>query len=84
MAGSLLQAVGLQTLVTYSWEAYEEKAVSLAGRTNELSQVKARLADARESARLFDSGHFCRNLEHAYSKMWQRHERGDPPESFQV
>ena len=84
MAGSLLQAIGLQTLVTYSWEAYEEKAVSLAGRTSELSRVKTRLADARETARLFDSGHFCRNLELAYTNMWQRHERGDTPESFQL
>jgi protein O-GlcNAc transferase len=33
---------------------------------------------------LFDTARFTANLEAAYRAMWERHQRGLPPESFAV
>jgi protein O-GlcNAc transferase len=33
---------------------------------------------------LFDTARLCRHLEAAYIAMWERWQRGDRPESFQV
>jgi protein O-GlcNAc transferase len=84
MAGSLLTAVGLPELVTDSVEAYESLALDLATTPSLLADVRGRLADSRVTSPLFDSERFCRHLESAYVSMWERAERGKPPESFAV
>jgi predicted O-linked N-acetylglucosamine transferase (SPINDLY family) len=33
---------------------------------------------------LFDTDRFTRNIEAAYMTMWQRAERGEPPQGFAV
>jgi protein O-GlcNAc transferase len=79
MAGSLLQSLGLQELITFDLQAYERKGLELA-RTPELLQAcKARLAGP-----VFDTARFCRQLEKAYLAMHERAARGAPPESFRV
>ena len=49
-----------------------------------LAGIKAKLARNLDSYPLFDTARFTRNLESAYFTMWQRHQRGEPPESFAV
>jgi predicted O-linked N-acetylglucosamine transferase (SPINDLY family) len=38
----------------------------------------------RETEPLFDTARFTRNLERAYTMMWERSQRGEPPVSFAV
>jgi predicted O-linked N-acetylglucosamine transferase (SPINDLY family) len=79
MAGSLLQAVGLPELITGSPEAYEALARRLAAEPDLLKGIRRKLAGNIGTATLFDTGRFCRHLEIAYRKMWERHICGEPP-----
>jgi len=84
VAGSLLNAVGLPELVTFSLTDYEALALTLARDPALLGSIRRRLAGNRDSCPLFDTGRFARDLEAAYTTMWQRHRRGDQPEGFVV
>jgi protein O-GlcNAc transferase len=84
VAASLLAAVGLPELITRCWEEYEELALQLSSDSERLAGIKARLARDRASHPLFDTGRYCRHLETAYVDMWQRAQRGAPPENFAV
>lgn len=80
---SLLHAAGLSDLVCRDWVAYEDMALQLASRPDELRRVRAAVAEARSSP-LFDSEGYVRALERAFAEMWQRHESGLPPAAFKV
>jgi len=84
MAGSLLRAAGLPELITHSLEEYEALALRLAREPDLLASYKAKLAANRNTCPLFDTVRFTRNLETAYIRMWKRHQRGEPPETFAV
>jgi predicted O-linked N-acetylglucosamine transferase (SPINDLY family) len=72
VAASLLHAAGLPELISESWEAYEELAVSLATDAAALATLKAKLAANRERANLFDTARFTRNLEQLLLDMLDR------------
>jgi len=84
VAASLLRAVGLQELVTHSLEGYAASALQLALDREMLSRLKRKLSENREVNPLFDTKRFTRHLEAAYTTMWERQERGDPPAPFAV
>jgi len=84
VAASLLQAVGLPELIAGSLEEYEDRAVRLATAPTELAGLRAKLADSRLRAPLFDTERFARHLEQAYRSMWERHARGFPPGPIRV
>ena len=84
VASGLLTAVGLEEMITGSPQQYEERAYHLATHPDELAQIREKLAGNRLSMPLFDTERQVRNLEAAYQTMWQRHEAGQAPESFQV
>jgi len=84
VAGSLLHAVGLPELVTRSLEHYEALALKLARDPALLASLRQKLAHNRERYPLFDTDRFTRHIEAAYTTMWERYQRGEPPESFAV
>jgi predicted O-linked N-acetylglucosamine transferase (SPINDLY family) len=84
VAASLLHAIGMAELAAPSLAAYEERALKLAGNPSELAAVKARLARQRDAEPLFDTARYTRNLERAYEAMWDRSQRGLPPDGFAV
>ena len=84
MAGSLLHAVGLPQLVTYSLADYERLALALAHDRAAIAPLKETLGQNRARCALFDTARFSRHLETAYQTMWQRHQAGAPPASFAV
>lgn len=63
VAASLLHAVGLPELVTRSLAEYEALALALARDPARLAALRARLAENRLRAPLFDTARFCRQLE---------------------
>lgn len=71
VSASLLQNCGLGELVTDSLDDYESLAYRLATDTGYLTDVRARLARARDEAPLFDSASFVRDLERLYSDIAQ-------------
>ena len=84
MAGSLLRALALPELVTFSQAEYEQSALELAGQPDKLRELRARLAAALGRASYFDSARYCRELEGAYLETSARAARGEPPASFSV
>ncbi|HUF21019.1 MAG TPA: tetratricopeptide repeat protein [Burkholderiales bacterium] len=84
VGASLLNAAGLPELICKDWNGYEEKSVWLATHSDELAQLKAKLAANRGSCPLFDTEGQVRALEAAFEEMWRRHQAGLPPESFNV
>ena len=84
VAASLVHAVGLPELVARDPQDYVDKAVALARAPERLQTLKATLAAGRRSAPLFDTARYTRDLERAYSAMWARHERGEPPAPIEL
>jgi predicted O-linked N-acetylglucosamine transferase (SPINDLY family) len=84
VAGSLLHSVGLPELVTTSLAEYEALALRLSHDAELLASLRNRLARNRGTCPLFDTARFTRHIEAAYTTMWQRAERGEPPQSFTV
>ena len=84
VAASLLNAVGLPELATDSLEAYEALALQLARDASLLQSVRHRLKQNRLTHPLFDADRFRRNIEAAYTQMWQIAQHGEAPRSFSV
>ena len=84
VAASLLKAVGLLELITTSLEDYEALALKLARESAFLASIKAKLVRNRDNYPLFDTRRFTRHIEAAYTTMWERQQRGEPPEAFAV
>jgi predicted O-linked N-acetylglucosamine transferase (SPINDLY family) len=84
VAASLLNAVGLGELITFSVEEYEALALKLATGPAMLTDIRAKLARNRTTHPLFDTDRFRRHIESVYVTMWERYQRGEPPASFAV
>lgn len=69
MAGALLNAAGLDELITYDFAEYEEKAVMLANQPLECARMRTHLQKVRHDGVLFDSPLFVRNLENQLKKL---------------
>ena len=84
VAASLLRAIGLPELVTESLSDYEALTLKLAREPSLVAALKVRLVRNRASFPLFDTVRFTRGIEAAYTAMWQRQQRDEPPQSFAV
>jgi len=84
VAASLLTAVGMPELITESMEEYVSRAIALARQPQALSALKDKLARNRLIQPLFDTERFRRDIEEAYTGMWQAWRRGESPKSFSV
>jgi protein O-GlcNAc transferase len=84
VAASLLHAAGLSELVTASLAEYEALALQLAQDPDRLAAIRSRLIHNRDTEPVFDTARITRDLETAYMTMWERTQRGEPPERFSV
>lgn len=84
VAGSLLNALGLPELITYSLDNYEALALEFARDPEVLGAYRQRLAQNRRGSPLFDCQRFTRNLEAAYTAMVKRWRAGLAPVPFSV
>ena len=69
VSGSILSAAGVDEWITGSLADYHQLALSLATDAALLRQARAKIAHARDSAPLFDSEKFARNLERLYEGL---------------
>jgi protein O-GlcNAc transferase len=84
VAASTLKAAGFSQLVTNSFDEYERLALELARDVPRLMQLKQQLAAQLPASPLFDLRRFTRDLERAYSAMYDRSRAGLPPAAFSV
>jgi predicted O-linked N-acetylglucosamine transferase (SPINDLY family) len=70
---AMMQCVGLGDWIATDVDDYVAKAVSFAGRLDELARLRAGLRAQVAPSPLFDASRFARNLEEALLAMWRRH-----------
>jgi protein O-GlcNAc transferase len=71
-AATSLAPLGLTDFIADSPESYIELAVAKAADLESLSQLRARLRARMATSDFGDGPHYCRTVEAAYLKMWQR------------
>jgi len=69
VAGSLLSALGVPELITYHLDEYRALALELALDDRKRGEIRAKIMANRQTAPLYDSQLFTRNLERAYLDM---------------
>jgi predicted O-linked N-acetylglucosamine transferase (SPINDLY family) len=84
VAASLLNAIKLPELITYSLRDYEARAIELALDRRELRDIKRRLDEMRLTSALFDTPRYATHLESAYREMYRRWQSGIQPAAFDV
>jgi protein O-GlcNAc transferase len=84
VAASILAAAGLPELIAPDLREYESRALHFAKVPESLAALREKISLARRRAKVFDTERFARNLESAYLMMWERFERGEPPQGFAV
>jgi len=84
VAASLLRAVGLDELVSWSLDEYRALLLALVADRARLAALRARLEGGLKSAPLFDTPAYARALERAFHAMWQRALAGQPPDHIVV
>jgi predicted O-linked N-acetylglucosamine transferase (SPINDLY family) len=75
-AASIITALNLPELITTTEEAYESLAIDLATDPEKLKIIKDKLVSNLSTAPLYDTALFARNLESAYTMMYDRYQRG--------
>jgi protein O-GlcNAc transferase len=84
VSSSILSAIGLPDLITYSLEAYEALAVRLAKNPVDIQEIQKRIVENRTVEPLFDTPRFVRNLEIAYKEMCKIFLTGETPRQIEV
>ena len=77
VAASLLRTLGLPELITRSLADYQDAALRLARNAGLLAALRERLEASRKESQLFNADWFARNLEKAYSTMWEIYASGE-------
>ena len=77
VAASLLKAVGLDELITHSLQDYEALALKLARDPAYLASLRDKLARNRNTFPLFNTERTTRQIEAAYTTMWECYQRGE-------
>ncbi len=73
VTASMLNAIGLNDLVTKSIDEYRALALELGRNGNTLGSIRNRLKNNRLSSRLFDTKRFAVDLEALLRAMWQEY-----------
>ncbi len=84
VAGSLLNAMGVPELITADLDAYTALALELARDRDKLDQIRRKIVSLRDTAPIFDSSRYTRNLEAAFEKMVDIMRSGEAPRAFTV
>nr|WP_321980722.1 tetratricopeptide repeat protein [uncultured Cohaesibacter sp.] len=84
VAASLLTAVGLPELITYSIHDYEQMALELATNSQRLKEVRSKLSRNIKTEPLFDTERYTRNFESALFSSHSLFLSGHKPQDILV
>jgi predicted O-linked N-acetylglucosamine transferase (SPINDLY family) len=84
VAASLLHAIEMPELITYSEQEFEDRAVDLATHPEKLAALKAKLSKNRLTTPLFDTKLYTRHFESALIEAYERYQSDLPPAHIQV
>ena len=83
-AASILTSMNLPELITHSLEEYEALAIELATNPEKMQAIKDKLASNLTTAPLYNTKLFVKNLESAYTTMYERYHEGLEPDHIYV
>lgn len=82
VGSSLLNAVGLPELICQTLQEYESLALALARNPQRLQRLRSRLSQSRETCALFNTPQTTRDIEAAYTAMWEARNTGGGRQSY--
>ena len=83
-AASIIGALNLPELITTTKEEYESLAIELATHPEKLKIIKDKLVSNLSTAPLYDTKLFTKNLESAYTMMYDRYQQDLDPDHIYV
>jgi protein O-GlcNAc transferase len=84
MSASILNAIGLNDLVTSGLTAYKNLAICLANKPSEIQSVQKRLHNNIKRTPLFNTKIQVANLEGAFRKIWQIYLSGQKAKIIEI
>jgi predicted O-linked N-acetylglucosamine transferase (SPINDLY family) len=84
VAASLLHAVEMPELITYTEQEFEDKAVDLATHPEKLAALKVKLSKNRLTTPLFDTKLYTKHFEAALIEAYERYQSDLPPAHIEV
>ena len=84
VSASLLNSIDLSELVTNSEKEYEDLAIELATNSQKLKEIKNKLKNNKNTKPLFNTHIFARNIEKAYSLMYERYLKNLPLDNIEI
>lgn len=84
VAASLLNSLNLNELVVDNIQDYESMAIMLAKNVNKIQIIKEKLQKNLITETLFNTSLFTKNIESAYTKMYERSNNGLEPDDIKV
>ena len=84
VAASLLKAVNIPELITYTQVEYESLAIELALNSEKLSSIRGKLMNNLPTSALFNCRSYTESLELAFEAMHQRSQSGLKPDHILV
>lgn len=80
VAASQLATLGCPELIARTRQEYEQIAIRLGNDREYMRGMRAKVWKAREDSPLFDCRQYADGLEMLYTRMWERHGKGDAPD----
>jgi len=84
VAASLLHAVEMPELITYTEQEFEDRAVDLATHPEKLAALKVKLSKNRLTTPLFDTKLYTKHFESALIEAYECYQSDLPPAHIQV
>ena len=84
VAASLLHAIEMPELITYTEQEFEDRAVDLATHPEKLAALKVKLAKNRLTTPLFDTKLYTKHFESALIEAYERYQSDLPPAHIEV
>jgi len=79
-ASGIIRALNLPELITSSPEEYEALAIELATNPDKLKIIKDKLLSNLSTAPLYNTPMFTKNLEFAFTEIYERYHQGLEPD----
>jgi len=84
VGASLLHAIEMPELITYTEQEFEDKAVDLATHPEKLVALKTKLAKNRLTTPLFDTKLYTKHFESALIEAYERYQSDLPPAHIEI
>ena len=84
VSGSLLNAIGLDELITHTEKEYENVAIKLATNQSYINKLKNKLEKNRLTKPLFDIKLYTKHIESGYKTIYERYNNNLPIKNIEI